>query len=57
MKVRQYLNVSAKPILIEIRHIADSDLSFEDRSDATEKFDELRNLSFKSFQVFAECPF
>lgn len=44
LNIRQYLEVPAKPVMIEIREIADSDLSFEDGTDATEKLNELRNI-------------
>lgn len=44
LQIRQYLSVPAKPIMIEIRQVADSDLSLEDGTDATEKLNELREV-------------
>lgn len=43
LHIRQYLDVPAKPIMIEIRDVPDSDLLFEDGTDAAEKLSELRN--------------
>lgn len=44
LQLRQYLNVPAKPIMIEIRQVADSDLQFEDGTDAAEKLSDLREV-------------
>ncbi|MET4138127.1 hypothetical protein [Pedobacter sp. UYP1] len=49
LQIRQYLSVAAKPIMIEIREVPDSDLLFEDGTDAAEKLSDLRD-------VFAKLP-